>query len=82
MSEEGEIWGEIKKERQEKKWQNEKKSLDILREKGIEFEVLSEESAHYRVGQFDFWPTTGKFYNQRTAEGGRGVFNLLKRLGV
>lgn len=76
------MWGEIKKERQEKKWRNEKLSLDILRERRVEFEVLSEESAHYRVGQFDFWPTTGKFYNQRTGEGGRGVYNLLEKIGV
>lgn len=78
--EESEFWGKVKQGKKEKKWQNEKQSLDILRQRGIPFKILSEASAHYRVGDYDFWPTTGKFINQRTQEKGRGVFNLLKRL--
>ena len=50
----------------------------IERLNGIEFVVLSEECKHLRVGAFDFWPSTGKFYNQKTKHKGRGVFNLMK----
>lgn len=77
---EADQWKGYKKERQEKRWQNEKQSLDLLRKNGIHFECLSESVGHYRVGQFDFWPTTGKFINRLTKEAGRGVFKLIMLL--
>lgn len=80
MSEDGEMWAAVHEENKQKKLQNEKQSIAILRKRGIEFKMLSESSAHYRVGDFDFWPTTGKFYNQKTGERGRGVFTLLKKI--
>lgn len=35
---------------------------------------------HYKVGRFDWWPTTGRFYDQRTGEGGYWVEALLGKL--
>lgn len=82
MSEDGDMWREIKEAKKEKRWANERSSLRILEESGksMRVELLSPTSAHYRVNEYDFWPTTGKFYNQKTGEKGRGVFNLLKRI--
>lgn len=77
---EGTIWDEHKKERAEKKRQNVISSLALLDHKGIEYKTLSEGTRHYRVGDWDFWPSTGKFYNQKTKEKGRGVRNLIKKL--
>lgn len=80
MSEDAEIWNAIKEEGRQKRWDNRDKSLAILKERGIPIEELDEGSAHYRVDGWSFWPTTGKFYNPKTGERGRGVFNLIKRI--
>lgn len=80
MGDEGEIWNEYRKERREKKRDNEEKSLALLREIGIPYRVLNESTSHYRVGGYDYWPTTGKFYNQKTKEVGRGVKNLINKI--
>ncbi len=80
MSEVAEMFRDLKKISQEKKANNEKNSLNILKQNGIEYKVLNEASKHYRVMDFDYWPSTGKFYNQKTGEKGRGIFNLIKRI--
>ena len=78
--EEGDFYRRIKKQSQEKRWDNNEKSLKILQEKGIKYEVLNSNISHYRIGDFDFWATTGKFYNRKLKKAGRGVFNLIKFL--
>jgi len=80
MSEDSEMWEEIHKENKKRKKENQKNSLKILQEKGITWQLLNDDTCHYRVGEFDYWPTTGKFYNQKTKQKGRGVFNLIKIL--
>jgi hypothetical protein len=77
MSEDGEMWDAIHKDSQEKRRRNEVESIAVLRRCGIRFDLLSAESSHYRVGRFNFWPTTGKFYDPQTGEKGRGVLNLI-----
>lgn len=37
---------------------------------------------HYRIGNWDFWITTGRFRNIKTGEKGLGVQRFLKKLGV
>jgi hypothetical protein len=78
--EEGDFYRAIKKERQEKRWSNNEKSLKILEEKGIKYETLNSSIGHYRIGNFDFWPNTGMFYNRKLKKAGRGVFNLINFL--
>jgi hypothetical protein len=78
MSEEGEMWAGYREERRAKKHSNEEQSLAMLRARGIEYETLNAAISHYRVGKFNFWPTTGKFYNPQTGQKGRGVKNLIK----
>lgn len=78
--EESEYWRQYKEERAEKKKQNTENSLRILKDKGYTVKTLNEHTRHYRVGEFDYWPSTGKFYNQKTGEKGRGVFKLIKKL--
>lgn len=78
MGDMGEIfrdWGEHKKE---KKVQNLENGLKILSEKKINFKMLSEN--HVRVGEFDFWPSTGLFIHRASGRKGRGVFALLKKI--
>lgn len=78
MGDHGDFWRDIRESRQKKKQQNLNLSVEILRKAKIEFMQLSEH--HLRVGDFDFWPSTGKFINMKTLRRGRGVFSLLKIL--
>lgn len=73
-------WSDHREKRREKKQQNLKSSLAVLRSKGIKYETLNEGNGHCRIGDWDFWPTTGKFLNIKTKEAGRGVFSLLKKI--
>lgn len=75
-----ELWAEYHQQSAKKKASNEIFSINLLRSKGIKIVILSAKNRHYRVGDFDFWPSTGKFYNQKTKQKGRGVKNLLKFL--
>lgn len=73
----------------ERRASNRENSADILRKHGVSFEVRND-GAHLLVKHptkrgvvFDFWPGTGKFHEHRTNDySQRGVFRLLKRLGV
>lgn len=78
LNEDTEMYAAMRRESQERRASNREKSLAILRERGIEYKTFTQD--HYRVGEFDYWPSTGKFYNQRTKQKGRGVFNLLRVL--
>lgn len=80
MGDEGDIWKDIRKERQQKRWANHHSSMAILRRNGVSYQLLDESTGHYRLGDYDFWPTTGRFMNRRDGEKGRGVFNLMKEL--
>lgn len=80
MSEIGDDFRALREESQRKRAANEEWSIKYLKQRGIAFTVLSKSSRHYRVGAFDFWPSTGKFYNPKTQLGGRGVKNLIALL--
>ena len=60
-------------------------SAKVLADHGISFESKND-GAHLIVKHgdniADFWPGTGKFIIRGSAKYGRGVFNLLKRIGV
>ena len=51
---------------------------NFLKKHHIQFEQFTD--AHLRVGEWDFWPGTGKFKHMRTGESGRGIENLVKRV--
>lgn len=72
---ESEVWAEYHQERREKKMQNLHESMIILLKNKLYPKRLSE--YHYRIGKFDFWPSTGKFINRQTKKAGRGVFKLI-----
>lgn len=79
-SELGELYGAWREHKKEKKENNQKNSVTILEENGVQFTKLS--STHLRISEFDYWPSTGLFIHRKTQKRGRGVFNLLKKLGV
>ena len=80
MSEDGEIWEKIRQDGIVKRWKNRDSSLQILEKKGIKYQTLNADVGHYRIGIFDFWPTTGKFINRRSGKSGRGVFHLITQV--
>lgn len=78
MGQDQDMWAGMRKDSQEKKAHNEKWSMEFLKNLGLDFQVLDAGSRHYRVNDYDFWPSTGVFYNQQTGEKGRGVRNLVR----
>lgn len=74
----GETFALMKEERRKKKSRNLHSSLDLLEKEGIEFVELSPH--HFRIGKYDFWPSTGKYLNREIKKYSRGVFNLLREL--
>lgn len=72
-------------ESQARRSDNREKSAAILAEKGVQFESKNM-GAHLIVRHSgkvaDFWPGTGKYIPRGGGRPGRGVFNLLKLLGV
>lgn len=69
----------------ERRAKNRQSSAEILAERGVQFEAKNM-GAHLIVSHdgkvADFWPGTGKYIPRGGGRPGRGVFNLLKLLGV
>jgi hypothetical protein len=76
----------LKQESEERRKTNKERSCAMLRFLGVEFEAKNE-GVHLIVRHggrvIDFWPSTGKFIEQKPgAKPGRGVFNMLKSIGI
>lgn len=86
---------EIKEEGKLKRARNREMSTQLLKENGIEFRP-SNNGSHLIIdhvdnnlpksvdsGTIDFWPGTGVFVvRNKYKTRGRGIFKLLKRLGI
>lgn len=78
MSEIGDYYKDIEEFSKDKKKSNLEKSKNILAQNKIKFTELS--CNHLRVGDYDFWPSTGLFIHIKTKKRERGVFNLVKKI--
>ncbi|MGE3608045.1 MAG: hypothetical protein AB7I27_00555 [Bacteriovoracaceae bacterium] len=76
MTDIGETFKAYREERKEKRASNHFRSVDILEEMGVHYTRLS--YSHYRINDYDFWPSTGLFIHVKTKKRGRGIRNLLK----
>lgn len=69
----------------ERRADNRENSAEVLRQHGVAFEAKNE-GAHLIVRHkgkvADLWPGTGKFRIRPTDNYQRGVFKMLKQLGV
>ena len=86
MSEAAEIFPDLNALSKQRRATNRERSCAMLRYLGVQFEAKND-GAHLIVrheGQtVDFWPGTGKFIPRKPgSRHGRGVFNLLKYLGI
>mgnify|MGYP000090004869 CR=1 FL=1 len=78
MSELGEIFSALREQGKQKRKSNAEASEQILIDSKIPFKYLS--CTHIRVGEYDFWPSTGLFIHVKTKKRGRGIFNLMRRI--
>jgi len=78
MGDMGEFWKDVNSAGQSRRRANLTSSIDVLRDYGIDFVQLS--PSHFRVGKFDFWPSTGLYIHTGSKQRGRGVFNLIKKV--
>ena len=85
MGDMGELFNAMRVAGRERRASNRETSPAILREHGISFEVKND-GAHLVVKHngftADFWPGTGKYQVRTKGWYRRGVFNLLRDLGV
>lgn len=85
MSDSCDVFPDLKKESQERRAANRENSARILEQSDVAFESKNA-GAHLIVetstATADFWPGTGKFTVRGSGKYGRGVFNLLKALGL
>lgn len=73
-----------KQRSQDKRASNRENSARLLHQAGVRFDMKND-GAHLIVRSnpiVDFWPGTGKYIQRGTNKQGRGVFNLLKLIGV
>jgi hypothetical protein len=86
MSDQAEIWRDVRHERQEKRASNRVSSRDLLRAAGVVF-VEKNDGTHVIVDggpggrRADFWPGTGLWMVRGSSKRHRGVRRLLKWLG-
>lgn len=78
MEDLSEYWKMHRDIKQRKKASNLEKSTAILDIENIAYIKLS--AYHYRLSEYDFWPSTGKFIHRQTGVEGRGIISLLKRI--
>lgn len=78
MSEIGDTFAALKEIQTAKKKSNATSSIALLINRGIKFDTLSTGNWHLRLGDYDFWPSTGKFINRKSKRTGRGVRNLIR----
>lgn len=85
MSEMGEAFNALREARRERRASHRTTTPELLRERGVAFESKNA-GAHLIVRHAgkvaDLWPGTGKFQVRGNPRYGRGVFNLLRDLGV
>ena len=84
MSEMGDLFRDLHKQRQAKRAGNRESSASILVNRGIQFDTRNE-GAHLIVSlpdgtKVDFWPGTGKWKFRAVLKNGYGVFNLIKEI--
>jgi hypothetical protein len=76
MSELAEDFKFMREVKREKKQSNLENSISLLHKNGIEFDSFNG-GTHLKVGDYDFWPSTGLFINRKTYERRRGIFTLI-----
>jgi hypothetical protein len=76
------VWDAAREEARERRAANRERSTALLRAHDVGFQARNG-GAHLIVrGRFDFWPGTGLWRDRESREMGRGVFALLRALGV
>ena len=82
-----ETYSQLKEHKRKKRFNNVQGSRNLLISNGIKFDSYNDNYhlvIHSTSGLIDFWPSTGKFKQRKGNNkiSGRGIFNLLKLLGV
>ena len=85
MGDMNEVFNDMSEQSKLKRERNTKSSTDVLMNKKVSF-VRKNNGAHLVICHFDlmidFWPATGRWIVRKSPKESRGVFKLLKYLGV
>lgn len=76
MGDMGEVFRDMREDSKRRRANNLESSIALLEARKVPFERFSD--THLRVvGQFDFWPSTGKWKRVISKRCGRGILSLL-----
>lgn len=78
MGDLGDYWREAKEEQKEYKWNHYDKVINTFNQEGIDFQNFG--NGHLRIGEYDFWATTGTFIHRSTGKKGKGLEVFLKKI--
>lgn len=85
MGDMGEVFRALREHGQDKRASNRESSAQVLIDRGVAY-TSHNAGAHLVVTHngvtVDFWPGTGRWIGRNGWGEGRGVFPMLKRLGV
>lgn len=74
----GENYKAMNEENRKRKENKKIRVIQILKNNNIDYKILSE--YHFRIGDFDLWPSTWKWINRKTREKGVNIERLVKLL--
>lgn len=78
---EGEFWQAYREMKKDQKKARSKANWQIIEELKVPYEQQAS-AGHIMIlidgERVGFWPSTGRWYNQRLKQGGHGLMNLLK----
>ena len=79
MSEIGEVFKAMHEHNRAERWEHSRHNRLALAERGIQYDYHAD-TGTVLVDGFQFWTTTGKWYNAKTKQRGHGVNELIKLL--
>lgn len=72
----GDVFNDLRAQGKLNRESNRASSPELLTQNNIPFKKFTDD--HLRVGEYDFWPSTGLFMHIKTKKKNRGVFKLIK----
>ena len=78
----GDVGDDYRAFKEAKKELNQKRLVETMAEielLGLKY-TSKNHGSHLIIGDYNFWPSSGKFQNRKTSKMGQGFYNLLKKL--
>jgi hypothetical protein len=78
MGDMAEVFNAMREDSRQRRKRNYDHAISRLDDIGINYRTLS--NSHLRIGNIDYWPSTGLFIHMKINKKGRGIKNLIKMI--